>query len=1337
MPPKRGIVKSGNSGNSSKSSKPAPKTETTVDPDKKSLFPPGSKYPLALLQERCQKQGWDKPSVNTGDKFSFSVTLRRWNNKKSETESVHLEPHPPYFRPSAIEARHWGATYALYRFCNGIQLNRVLPPGPREYWNELATEHRNCPEHQKWMYYADPFEARKEVDERQAKATQKRGDSVADKTEIKPREAASPEFAQAPEVRMAGALRDLVEDAVKQGIASFPEASIEDPLVISEQGKADVLKQLQTLGFTAPQARKATQALSQPSSLTSTLLSSWPPLQACIEYIILHVPECDLPERFLPSRNSSDPFVSSTHGATDNLKTRWMQEKAVKIAGFPVQAVEKVIEDGSSSFTWSTLLQTLNARLVGEDVAVQVDDAEGDEDAIVDEISMEGTGAFFSDGELVVPLYSTPGGQLHLLVESHSPALYCSNPPPMYIASPSVPAYLRLHLLARLIHACRTGEVAENGVGFLITSIGFLDQEWTILEDKGPPEITTVLKHLLPQLEKSAEGELASRQDVARNKSRKQRRTPTRDPRTDAEILQEFQNLCHSNKYSAMFAIREKLPAFTVKDRFIDMLETNRVVVVVGETGCGKTTQLPQFILDHLILSKQGASASIVVTQPRRLSAIGVAARVSAERIEDGSVGYAIRGENKQSKYTKLLFCTTGVVLRRLAAGDSLDDVTHVVIDEVHERSVDSDFLLLELKGLLQRHNKLKIILMSATVNHERFIEYFGGAPLLMIPGFTHPVTDMYLEDFIGRLDYRLPANLQGRNARSKEQIKLLKEEYEDDTLDANVLQYVARSERIDFQLVAAITKYIVTTAPVKGGVLIFLPGVQEIRQCIQVLRSILAGTDADFFPLHANLSSAEQRAVFGKTGKWKIIAATNVAETSITIDDVIYVVDCGKVKETGYDPATGMSLLEEKWVTRAAARQRRGRAGRTRPGVCYKVYSRKQEAKMGKYPIPEILRVPLESVLLTIKSMREDADPKAFLSQAIDPPKVDALDKAWSILGQLGAVDEDNKLTALGRYMSMLPLDLRLGKMLILATVFRCLDPVLTVAACLSSKPLFLSPIDQRDEASRSRARFAAGGSDLLTDVRAYEECMQLRSEGKGEGAMKVFCTENFISPSTVRDITSLRSDLLGALSSIGFVAFGSDLADPTLNANRANQNLVKAVILGGLWPRVARVSLPQSAIKFDKVQAGTVQRENVAKEYLFFDVDAGSERVFLHPSSVLFKNNIWKSHFLAYFQKARTSKVFLRDATELPTYALLLFGGPVTINHIGGGLVVGDKERWVKLKAWPRIGVLVNHLRRLLDAQLQLCIEEGNSLSSGEDSPVSRAICALLEGDGLSSTS
>ena len=203
----------------------------------------------------------------------------------------------------------------------------------------------------------------------------------------------------------------------------------------------------------------------------------------------------------------------------------------------------------------------------------------------------------------------------------------------------------------------------------------------------------------------------------------------------------------------------------------------------------------------------------------------------------------------------------------------------------------------------------------------------------------------------------------------------------------------------------------------------------------------------------------------------------------------------------------------------------------------------------------------------------------------------------------------------------------------------------------------------------------------------------------------------QNFISVSTIRDITSLRQDFISALSSLGFVPEHSKPADATLNTNSANVNLVKAVILGGFWPRVARVHLPKSAIKFDRVQAGTVQRENTAKEFKMYDLKEG--RVFLHPASVLFNATAWKSPFLTYFQKQLTSKVFLRDATEVcaivspaicaifivypqvPIYALLLFGGPVTVNHIGGGLTVGAKDCIIKLKAWPRIGVLVNHLR------------------------------------------
>ncbi|KAJ6503274.1 P-loop containing nucleoside triphosphate hydrolase protein [Mycena vitilis] len=1348
MPPRKGIVKSGNAGNSSKAPPPkAPIADNVPQVDGQPLFPPGSKYPLSLLHERCQKNGWEKAIVDTRrqqDGFSFAVTLSKLNKKSGQKETVRMEPHPPYISPSAIESRHWGATYALYRFCNGIQLNRVLPPGPRQYWETLAAEHSKAPEHQKWMYNADPFAAKKEVEQRQSQSISKRreaapatADSAADVARgSEPRRPApSGEFADAPEVRMAGALRELSEEAIKQAISLYPEAADVAPAVLSDEDAPKVKQQLGTLGFTPVQARNAVNFLSRPSPVTANLMNSLSPLEAAIEYLILHVPECDLPQRFLPSANSSNSFVVSTHGGADDLKRRWIEDKAAKEAGWPVHVVQACLEaDPTLVDDWDALLVTLGRKIIGiEESATSA----GAEPYQIDPDEIEAMGASLEDPtQLVMPLFSAPV-KLHVLV---SPEKGYPRPgfTPMFLTSNSAAAYIRLHLISQLLLEMEGDEFVQPGEGFCMAAMRVLEAAWAVIEDEGPPDMSVVLRHIIPRLDGEGVDYDESNLTAPRSGNTRARKKGggnyRRDERTSAQIKQEFETLCRDNKYKEMLSSRQKLPAFTAKDEFLNLLHTSRVVVVVGETGCGKTTQLPQFILDSLIMSNAGSTASIIVTQPRRLSAISVAARVSSERIEDGSVGYAIRGESKQSKNTKLLFCTTGVVLRRLGSGDTLENVSHIVVDEVHERSVDGDFLLLELRELLKRHPTLKVVLMSATINHETFINYFGGAPLLTIPGFAHPVTDIYLEDIIPQIKYRPPA-VRSMRKESGDALQAFRDEHKSKGLDdatISAIQVISRSDRLDFQLIAEVVRHIISDPKNKrGGILIFLPGVPEIRQCIDAMRTTLPGGQADVFPLHANLSSDEQRRVFMKTSKWKVIAATNVAETSITIDDVIYVVDAGKVKETQYDAETSMSRLVEAYITRAAGRQRRGRAGRTQPGFCYKLYTRKQELNMAKYPVPEILRVPLESISLTVKVMREEEDVKLFLQRAIDPPKVAAMEAAWTVLEELGAVDLNGKLTPLGRHISTLPVDLRLAKMLVLGTIFQCLGPVLTIAAALSSKPLFLTPMDKREEANKARARFATAGSDLLTDLGAYDACVKMRSEGKSHGAVRTFCEENFISPNTVRDITTLRNDFIGSLADLGFIPLSSTPSSPSLNTNSENTNLIKAVVLGGLWPRVARVHLPKSAIKFDRVSAGTVQRENMAKEFKMYDLRAG--RVFLHPTSILFEVAAWKSPFLVYFSKHMTSKVFLRDATEVPLYALLLFGGPVAVNHVAGGLTIGTRESWIRLRAWPRIGVLVNQLRRLLDAQLQRCVEEGAMLNTGGQNPVVRAMLALLTNDGL----
>ncbi|KAK0465451.1 P-loop containing nucleoside triphosphate hydrolase protein [Desarmillaria tabescens] len=1319
MPPRKGIVKSGNAGNSSRQS------DKQSDPTdrEKSLFPPGSKYPLSLLHERCQKNGWEKPIVETrqiGADWTFTVILSRINKKNSEKESVRLTPHPPYVMPSALEARHWGATYALYRFCNGIQLNRVLPEGPRSYWIQLAAEHKTSPEHLKWMYDTDPFAARKMVEQRQAKAAEKRAEPKANPD---PHREPSPGFQNWPEVKMSNELRNQVEDAVKQGWASLPEgAQAAVPKDIPEEEIQAATQKLQLLGFTPIQARKAVDFVSEPSAISETLLASQGVLEACIEYLVLHVPECDLPERFLPEVNSSNSFITSVHVGTDDLKNAME-------AGWPVHIVRECLSDPSLINSWDLLVATLCKRLIGEDVTSLVDENKALSPFEINPEDVEGLGGHVDEHQLILPLFTAP---IQLCILYSAKRFPRQDYMPMYLTSSKVPAYVRLHMLSQLL---RSNELLDAGGGFCVTALSILDEEWAKIETNGPPSISTVFRHFSPRSEVASNLELEE-VPLAQATGRRRGNLYSQDRRTAQQIKEEYESLRRTKKaqYEDIMAVRQKLPAFASKNEFLKKLEDNRVVVVVGETGCGKTTQLPQFILDSLIDSNRGKTASIVVTQPRRISAIGVASRVSNERLDDDSVGYAIRGESTRKQVTKLLFCTTGVVLRRLSSGDKLKDVSHIIVDEVHERSVDGDFLLLELKELLTENQTLKVVLMSATINHETFITYFGGAPLLTIPGFTHPVTDLYLEDVISLIDYRPPA-VKPTQKESREEQEAVRVGYTSSGLShecVTALQNFTRANAIDYKMVAAVVKHIITTSQTRGGILIFLPGVQEIRQCIDMIEGVLpSSVPADIMPLHANLSSEEQRRVFVKTTKWKIIAATNVAETSITIDDVIYVLDSGKVKQTQYDGESGISRLVETWVTLAESRQRRGRAGRTQPGICYKLYTRKQESKMDKFVVPEILRVPLENISLAVKVTREDEDVRHFLGKAISPPDVSSMDTAWATLENLGAVDRQGRLTALGRHLSLLPVDLRLAKMLVLGTIFRCLGPVLTIVACLSSKPLFVSPLEKRKEASQARARFCEGTSDLLADVKAYDECMRLQAERRSSGEIRRFCEENFISASTVREISNLRTDFLSSLISIGFIPLHSKSSSPSINTNSENTNLLKAVILGGLWPRVARVNLPLSARKYDKVQGGTFQRENKAKEFKIYDLR--NERVFLHPASVLFDFSAWRSQYVVFFTKVKTSKIFLRDATEVPLYAMLLFGGTVSVNQIAGGISIDGKEGVIKLKGWPRIGILVNHLRRLLDAQLLGSIEESTIVAQGPNNPVIDAMLALLTHDGL----
>ncbi|KAH9009390.1 hypothetical protein EDB84DRAFT_1571247, partial [Lactarius hengduanensis] len=451
------------------------------------------------------------------------------------------------------------------------------------------------------------------------------------------------------------------------------------------------------------------------------------------------------------------------------------------------------------------------------------------------------------------------------------------------------------------------------------------------------------------------------------------------------------------------------------------------------------------------------------------------------------------------------------------------------------------------------------------------------------------------------------------------------------------------------------------------------------IRQCIDSLQSSPLASQAKIFPLHANLSSDEQRVVFVPITKRKIVVATNVAETSITIDDIVYVVDTGKVKK-------------HNTTLRAASRNSSSSGSPARP----------DDSAEG------------------VQDARAQVNFCAALSIH---QMVAAMDKAISVLEELGAIDQDGHLMP----SALLPLDLRLGKMLVLATVFQCLDPILTIAACLLSKPVFLS------QWITARARFATEKSDILTDAHAYGRVHANTPRRVAKSHAHIlwqtehFSTvpaQNYISATTIRDVTVLRNDLLSALQSAGLVP-----AAP--NAHAHEPALLKALLLAALYPRVARIALPRNAVKFTPVAGGAVEQDASARQWRARDMRG--ERVWVHPASVLFAEARWRSGVVVSFRRVETAKVFLRDVTEVPLYALLLFGGPIAVDHVRGGLTVVDEPRGRcgcgRGRASPSSS---NKLRRLLDAALLRALD-GGSMMEVSESPVIGAILTLLTTDGV----
>ncbi|KAH7033221.1 P-loop containing nucleoside triphosphate hydrolase protein [Microdochium trichocladiopsis] len=1317
------------------------------------------KLPVNLLSEHCQKQKWNRPDyqpIRGSEGFSYFVSFSSKNPKTQETQKLPPFKIPPDHKhlvtmPTELEGRHAAATYALFRVCSMKNIHTTLPPVYKALWKEFeALKKEDVKRGLGWMYDADPFATMKQREDEKAAAEKKRKEQEAIKEKAKNMPGAAglvlrsnaavagggganlmKGWTSVPKIEMGRKTRSQLEDLLRREVIWNPRG-----VKMSKDQKDRIAKELTGSGFRRSHVEEAVDECKD--------------REETLEWLLIHVPEDDLPRWAMPENYSAGVSVANT----SDLK-REAAIKRLSESGYSVELCRKTYEecDGNEARTAEALQHFLVSSgdgaeppKIDEDAILTLDEPE---DLWKDEMSS--LSSVFGDHfkqlsedlcQIRVDSVKNGGKTVETFAQFRRSSRY-----PFEIVVTLVselPSYIRLSVIKKTLSYI-SQDLPEEPMKI------FFAVDWI------QQNINDIIE--APGKLRDISGAASTASELRVSHGRKQ---TARHPKPiawieDQRSKQEWQKRQQSPQYKDMLAQRAKLPAWQVRDVVVNTVAQNQITIIAGETGSGKSTQSVQFVLDDLYSKGYGNAANIICTQPRRISALGLADRVSDERCSQvgKEVGYTIRGENKTSAQTKITFVTTGVLLRRLQTSGgrtedvvaSLADVSHVVIDEVHERSLDTDFLLSIIRDVLKRRKDLKLILMSATLDAATFKNYFTseglGVGMVEISGRTYPVEDFYLDDIIQMTNFQ-PRNDRYDRYRDDDFVEESASKSSQDPIN-KIIQKLG--SRINYSLILETAKEIdqdLYHYSKKGGILIFLPGVAEINRACNELRNV---SSFHVLPLHASLETREQRRVFvpAPSGKRKIVVATNVAETSITIDDIVAVIDTGRVKETSFDPQNNMRKLEETWASRAACKQRRGRAGRVQAGKCYKLYTRNLEQQMPERPDPEIRRVPLEQLCLSVRAMGT-ADVGGFLRRTPTPPETAAIEGALKMLRKMGAMDGED-LTSLGQQLAMIPADLRCGKLMVYGAIFGCLEEAVTIAAMLSTKSPFVSPAEKREEARQARARYARGDGDLLTDLRAVQEWDSMMDQRMPQSQVRNYCSDNFLNYQVLSDIAATRAQYYSALAEIGIVlpsspSGGDGRAGAGNHKSRsgtstpqssglsatttASMALVRAVTAAAFTPQIARIQFPDK--KFASSVSGAVELDPEAKTIKYFTQENG--RVFIHPSSTLFDNQGFSGNaaFVSYFTMIATSKIFVRDLTPFNAFTLLLFAGSIELDTMGRGLVVDD---WLRLRGWARIGVLVSRLRGMVDNTIAMKV--ANPQMDTRESEVIRLVTKLIELDGL----
>uniref|UniRef100_A0A8C3TAR5 RNA helicase n=1 Tax=Chelydra serpentina TaxID=8475 RepID=A0A8C3TAR5_CHESE len=716
---------------------------------------------------------------------------------------------------------------------------------------------------------------------------------------------------------------------------------------------------------------------------------------------------------------------------------------------------------------------------------------------------------------------------------------------------------------------------------------------------------------------------------------------------------------------------RETLPVKKFETEILDAIHQSPVVVIRGATGCGKTTQVPQYILDEYIRNGKAAECNIVVTQPRRISAVSVAERVSYERGEEPgqSCGYSVRFESVLPRpHASVMFCTVGVLLRKLEAG--IRGISHVIVDEIHERDINTDFLMVVLRDVVEAYPEIRVILMSATIDTTMFCEYFFNCPIIEVYGRTYPVEEYFLEDCIQMTQFVPP--LKDKKRKDKDE-----EGGEDDDANCNLIcsdEYGPETKRCmaqlneketPFELIEALLKYI-ETLNVPGAVLVFLPGwnlIYTMQKHLE-MNPHFGSHRYRILPLHSQIPRDEQRRVFDPV-------PSGVTKTSITINDVVYVIDSCKQKVKLFTAHNNMTNYATVWASKTNLEQRKGRAGRVRAGFCFHLCSRARFERLETHMTPEMFRTPLHEIALSIKLLRLGGIGQ-FLAKAIEPPPLDAVIEAEHTLRELDALDSNDELTPLGRILAKLPIEPRLGKMMIMGCIFYVGDAVCTISAATCFPEPFISEGKRLGYVHRNFAgnRFSDHVA-LLSVFQAWDDARM-----GGEDAEIRFCEHKRLNMATLRMTWEAKVQLKDILINSGFPE--ECLMTQIFNNTGPDNNLdvVISLLAFGVYPNVCYHK--------EKRKILTTEGRNAL----------------IHKSSVNcpFSSQDMKypSPFFVFGEKIRTRAISAKGMTLVSPLQLLLFASKKVLSD--GEIILVDD--WIKLRMSHDAAACVTALRAAMEA-------------------------------------